>query len=118
MIEKKIHCKYCGKKLPESGNAKRTFCGDKCRIYHKREVERGTFKEPKKELIFKPPQPKKERLPSGGLNTEVSSASPQYDAESVDTQIDKPPMYKNDSPKEKNTSTNPRFDLRKRKLGF
>ena len=46
MIEKNEFCKYCSKPL-NAKTAKKVFCDDKCRIYFKRELDRGTLKEVK-----------------------------------------------------------------------
>lgn len=46
MIQKNEFCKYCGKEL-EAKTAKKVFCDDKCRIYYKRELVRGTLVLPK-----------------------------------------------------------------------
>lgn len=46
IIERTIKCKYCGKDI-KAKTTKKLFCDDKCRIYFKRELDRGTLKEVK-----------------------------------------------------------------------
>ncbi len=46
MIKKIENCIYCGEKM-ESKTAKKKFCSAKCRVYYKRELERGTLMLPK-----------------------------------------------------------------------
>lgn len=42
MIKKIDNCLYCGEKM-ESKTAKKKFCSPKCRLYFKREKDRGSL---------------------------------------------------------------------------
>ena len=43
MIKKIENCIYCGEKMADVKSAKRKFCNDVCRIYYKREIDRGSL---------------------------------------------------------------------------
>lgn len=43
MIKKIENCIYCGEKMADVKSAKRKFCNDICRIYYKRELDRGSL---------------------------------------------------------------------------